>query len=41
MAFRVAFCVELVGLHLQEDEGGVGVVVGLVPVWGEWLAGEG
>ena len=40
-AFRVALVDELVGVHLQKDKGGVGVVVGLVPVWGEGFTGEG
>ena len=39
-AFGVALVGELMGVHLQKDKGGVGVVVGLVPVWGEWLTGE-
>ena len=39
--FGVAFGSELVGVHLQEDKGGMGVIVVLVPVRGEWLTGEG
>ena len=40
-AFGVALFGELMGVHLQKDKGGVGVVVGLVPVWGEGFTGEG
>ena len=40
-AFWVALFGELMGVHLQKDKGGMGIVVGLVPVWGEWFAGEG
>ena len=40
-AFWVAFFGELMGVHLQENKGGMGIVVGLVPVWGEWFASEG